>query len=44
VKRKRKPDIMILLATLIGLGVLTTGLVQGAMQQPQAPAAVTAQK
>jgi hypothetical protein len=43
-RRKRKPDVMILLAALIGLGVLTTGLVQGAMRQPELPIAVTAQK
>lgn len=30
--RRRKPDLMIVLAALIGLGVLVTGLSQGAMR------------
>ena len=29
--KRRKPDLMIVLAALIGLGVLVTGLSQGAM-------------
>jgi hypothetical protein len=40
-KRRNKPDLMIVLATLIGLGVLTTGLVQGAMRDAQVPTATT---
>jgi hypothetical protein len=30
--RRRKPDLMIVLAALIGIGVLVTGLSQGAMR------------
>jgi len=44
-KRRSKPDVMSVLAMLIALGVLATGLVQGAMREAQMPAAaMTAQK
>jgi hypothetical protein len=44
-KRRNKPDLMSILAMFIALGVLATGLVQGAMREAQVPtAAMTAQK
>lgn len=41
--RKRKPDKLMLLAVLIGLGVLATGFVQ-AMGGATAPTAVSVQR
>ena len=41
--RKRKPDTLMLLAMLIGLGVLATGLVQ-AMGEATPPTTINAQR
>jgi hypothetical protein len=42
--RKRKPDALMLLAMLIGLGVLATGIVQGAMDDTGSQTALSTQK
>jgi len=42
--RKRKPDALMLLAMLIGLGVLATGIVQGAMSDAEPQTTFSAQK
>jgi hypothetical protein len=44
-KKRNKPDVMSILAMFIAVGVLATGLVQGAMRDAQVPTtAMTAQK
>ena len=40
--RRRKPDFLVLLAVLVALGVLFTGITQAMMRDAQTPPAVEA--
>ena len=40
-KRRRKPDLMLILVTVIGLGVAVTGVTQELLQKSPTPTQVT---
>ncbi len=42
--RRRKPDLLVVLAALIAVGVLFTGITQAMMRDSQAPTVVEANK